>query len=192
MKYIKRYENFTSDDSFVNDENRAVTAEEPEYNASNNLKAKNYVELIFNKGGGAEVNALCKEIGCKMPKDDEGLEKTMQIAIKYFIQNPERIKNTDQQVSKYPYQGSDGVVRTNNIGGTSYTNSTHVGESVKNSDDEDIIKLDISDDEMRLFGTETQLIKLIKNNKISLYDNQVWFDKNDDETKRVLDIFLEI
>ena len=54
------------------------------------------------------------------------------------------------------------------------------------------MKIDISEDEMKLFGTETLLLKLIKNNKISLHNNEVWFNRNDEGTKQVLDIFFEI
>lgn len=185
MKYLRKFENFT------NDENRGNTVEEPTYNVAKNLAAKNYVELILNKGGGAEVNELCKEIGVEMPKDDEGLDKLKEDAINYFIKNPERIKSLDQPIKKYPYQGTDGIARTNNIGGTSYTNSTHIGESVS-VDDPESMKIDISEDEMKLFGTETLLLKLIKNNKISLHNNEVWFNRNDEGTKQVLDIFFEI
>ena len=185
MKYLRKFENFT------NDENRGNTVEEPTYNVAKNLAAKNYVELILNKGGGAEVNELCKEIGVEMPKDDEGLDKLKEDAINYFIKNPERIKSLDQPIKKYPYPGTDGIARTNNIGGTSYTNSTHIGESVS-VDDPESMKIDISEDEMKLFGTETLLLKLIKNNKISLHNNEVWFNRNDEGTKQVLDIFFEI
>ena len=185
MKYLRKFENFT------NDENRGNTVEEPTYTVAKTLAAKNYVELILNKGGGAEVNELCKEIGVEMPKDDEGLDKLKEDAINYFIKNPERIKSLDQPIKKYPYQGTDGIARTNNIGGTSYTNSTHIGESVS-VDDPESMKIDISEDEMKLFGTETLLLKLIKNNKISLHNNEVWFNRNDEGTKQVLDIFFEI
>ena len=182
MKFIKKYETFT------NDESRTNIPEEPKYNPVNNLKAKNYVELVFSKGAGDEVNQICKEIGCEMPSSDEELDEAKESAIKYFIKNPERIKSFDQPVSKIQQTG-DAAPRTNNIGGTSFTNSTHIGESVNPSND-GVIK--INKDEMRLFGTETQLIKLIKSNKISLHNNEVWFDENDEETKKILDIFFEV
>jgi len=185
MKIIKRFENFDTD------ETRGTVAEEPKYNPVKSLNAKNYVDLILNKGGGAEVTEMCKEIGVEMPKDDSGLEKLREDAIRYFTENPERIKSLDQPIKKYPYAGTDGVVRTNNIGGSSFANSTHVGESVSEEHPESM-KIDLTDDEMRLFGTETLLLKLIKNNKISLHDKAVWFNRNDEHTKQILDIFFEI
>ena len=187
MKFIKKYENF------VNDENRSKIAEEPEYNPVKRLAAKNYVDLIFNKGSGAEVNALCKEIGKKSPQNDEELEALKEDAIKYYIDNPERIKDTDQPITKYDYYGGSKVApTTNNVGGTSQANSTHIGESVKNKDKDEFTKIEISDEEMDLFGNETLLIKLIGDNKISLHNNEVSFKTSDDETKKILDIFFDI
>lgn len=183
MKFIKKYETFT------NDESRTNITEEPKYNPVNNLKAKNYVELVFSKGAGDEVNQICKEIGCEMPSSEEELDKSKEEAIKYFIENPERMKSFDQPISKIQQTG-DASPRTNNIGGTSFSNSTHVGESFQSPSSDGVIE--INKDEMKLFGTETQLIKLIRTNKISLHDNEVWFDENDEETKKILDIFFEI
>jgi hypothetical protein len=183
MKYIRKYENF------INDEDRGNAVEEPEYNPVKSLEAQKYVDIVFNKGAGDEVNQLCKEIGCELPESDEDLEKVKEIAVKYFIDNPERIKSFDQPVKTYAFNGGNSVVKTNNVGGTSYEHSPHVGESIEVDNS---TKIDLNEDEMRLFGTETVLMKLIQHNKISLHYNQVVFDRNDEETKKVLDIFFEI
>jgi hypothetical protein len=112
MKFIKKFENFHDDG--LNIDNQTL----PEFNQNDRLKAKEYVENIFNAGAGRMVNALCKEIKVKMPRTEEELEKTKNAAISYFIQNPERIKEiTPPEHKKYQYNSGDGIARVTNIGG---------------------------------------------------------------------------
>jgi hypothetical protein len=185
MKYIRKFENFDTDG------NRADAQSYPKFNQTINLKAKEYVDHILNKGSGLEVTQLCKEIGCDLPNQDEDLDSIREMAVKYFIENPERIKDFEVSFKQFPYGGSDGVVRTNNVGGTSFTNSSHVGES-KSYVEDGWVKLELKDDEMNLFSSEATLQNLIRNNKISLHDNEVWFKEGDDSTKKILDVYLEI
>lgn len=241
MQYIKRFENFT------NDENRGDEQTYPEFNQANRLKAKEYVDIIFNKGSGAEVNDVCKEIECDLPKEDSELDEIKEKAIEYFIKNPERMKSFgNDQFKTFNVNAGDGVVRTNNIGGVRESNEGNpqglkkgdnitfefkgqiVGGEIKNivglnaeisskylksntslplrqlkkenkliSEStkpgptvEDSIKIDITKDEMKLFSSEASLMKLMKRNKISLYNNQVWYKKDDKEAVQILDIFF--
>ena len=50
----------------------------------------------------------------------------------------------------------------------------------------------ISEDEMTLFSQEPALQELISNNKITLKNGEVLFDENDEETRNLLDQYLEI
>ncbi len=50
----------------------------------------------------------------------------------------------------------------------------------------------ISDDEMNLFSQEAALQELITNKKITLKNKEVLFDENDEETRDLLDQYLEM
>jgi hypothetical protein len=50
----------------------------------------------------------------------------------------------------------------------------------------------ISDDEMNLFSDESALQELITKNKITLKNKEVLFDENDEETRDLLDQYLEM
>ena len=50
----------------------------------------------------------------------------------------------------------------------------------------------ISEDEMNLFSSESALQKLITDRKITLKNGEVLFDENDEETRNLLDQYLEI
>jgi hypothetical protein len=50
----------------------------------------------------------------------------------------------------------------------------------------------ISEEEMNLFSQEAALQELITKNKITLKNGEVLFDENDEETKQLLDQYLEI
>ena len=50
----------------------------------------------------------------------------------------------------------------------------------------------ISDDEMNLFSQESALQELITNQKITLKNREVLFDENDEETRDLLDQYLEM
>jgi hypothetical protein len=186
MKYIKKYENFSKDGIEVDNQSY------PEYNQADQLKAKEYVEKIFNQGAGESVKQLCKEVGIEIPKEDSELEFAKETAIKYFMDNPERIKETEFSFKSYPYKGGadDRLVKTNNVGGV-YRESI-VSDKRPSKDGEGCVKIDISDDDMNLFRRESLLIKLLNKNKISLHDNEVWYFEGDEQTKKVLDIFFEI
>jgi len=181
MIHIKKFENFSKDGIDV--DNQTL----PEFNASKQHDAKEYVEMVFNSGAGPEVVAMCKEIGVNMPQDDESLDKAKEIAIKYYNKNPERIKQLGGgSLKRYDYGSSDRIARTNNVGGA-------LRESVKPGPEEDgSVRIEITPDEKKLFGTESLLIKLVSTDKIALYQNEVWYDENDEATKKVLDIFFDI
>lgn len=119
MKHLKKFENFHDDGLEVDSQTT------PKYNQELRLKAKKYVEDIFNAGAGAMANALCKEINLPLPKTDEEIEAAMSKAIEYFTQNPERIKEiTPPEHRTYPFYTGDGISRVNNVGGVHHDKYT--------------------------------------------------------------------
>lgn len=50
----------------------------------------------------------------------------------------------------------------------------------------------VSEDEMNLFSSESALQKLITDRKITLKNGEVLFDESDQETKEILDQYLEM
>lgn len=183
MKYLNKFENFDNDES-----RSSGDGEFPQYNQANRLKAKQYVDDMFSKGAGDEVTDLCKEVGCDMPQDDDGLDEIKEKAIAYFIENPERMKNFGGTGFKnFPAGGGDGVVRTNNIGGVHEDNKFKPGPGEANS-----IRLGLNKDEMKLFSSKAQLTNLIRRNKVTLHNGEVWFNKEDEPTIRILNIFFDL
>lgn len=181
MKYLSKFENFDTD------ETRYMDGNVPNHNPVISLKAKNFVEKVFNQGAGSDVNNICKEIGAEIPRTDEDLDTIKDLAIKYYTENPERIGETGETpVKRYNFGGGDRVVRTNNVGGS-------LRESRKPSpDDDECVKIDLSSDDMRLFQSEAMLMRLIRSNKISLYKQAVWYRSDDEKTKKTLDIFFDV
>jgi hypothetical protein len=51
-------------------------------------------------------------------------------------------------------------------------------------------KIKLNDEEMNMFNNEPSLQKLLMDEKIGLLDGEVWY--NDEETKKILDQFLEV
>ena len=54
------------------------------------------------------------------------------------------------------------------------------------------VKITISDEEVNSFSDEPALSKLIYDDKASLLGNEVWYLENDDQTKAILDQYLEV
>lgn len=53
-------------------------------------------------------------------------------------------------------------------------------------------RVHVSEEEMNLFSSESTLQKLITDRKITLKNGEVLFDENDEETKEILDQYLEM
>ena len=54
------------------------------------------------------------------------------------------------------------------------------------------VKITISDEEVNSFSDEPALSKLIYDDKVSLLGNEVWYLENDEQTKAILDQYLEV
>jgi len=178
MKHIKKFESFSKDGVDVDHQ------EYPSVNVAIQQSAKNYVETTFAGGSNSDVAAICKEIGIKPPKDDQELESVKEMAVDYFIKNPERMKSTSS-VRSMPVKSSV-VPTTNNVGGALH--EANKPEPNKKG----TAKVDITDEERGMFRTESVLMNLIRNNKVNLQKNEVWYNTDDEKTVKTLDIFFEI
>lgn len=54
------------------------------------------------------------------------------------------------------------------------------------------VKLNISEKEVTLFSEEPSLQKLVMDQKVALFDNEVYYLGSDTKTKEILDQYLEI
>lgn len=184
MKYLRTFE------SFVTDDNRGEDTRFPQYNAALKSEVTQYVDNILNS---EEYQKLIELIGMEIPKNLSGQEldnffdKVREKSIEYFMSNPEQIgKSGGFIINKFNVDGGDGVVKTNNIGGV-------VKESVKPKPNDSNCKvLQVTDDQLSFFDDEAPLINLIRDEKVTLYDNQIWYNKNDKETIEVLDTYFEM
>ena len=198
MKTFKEFE------SMINDDSRDSASIDflPKHNPVVQQNAKKYIEeyiekesltslLNLIKNSNMDIKGLLKRVGKKSIDEiteeelfnDENFDEIKQKLIDYFIENPEAI-GKGIPMKKYKVNGGDGIPRTNNLGGSLQANSPIVGES-KTS-------VNISPDEMIYFNTEEPLIELIRNGKIELGNGVVHYDSSDEETKNILDIYLEI
>jgi hypothetical protein len=192
MKWIKKYENF------VTDNNRDTAAIDflPKHNPVVKQQATEYVDDKLKSNDFAD---MFKVVGMEPPKDlkseemDSLFDEVREKAIEYFVENPEAIgkdikfssmANSDKQNLS---NQNDRVPTTNNVGGTSQTASSRIGESKTNFDSE----IEITEDDMNKFNSEEPLVELIRNSKISLGNKKVSFNKSDKETIEVLDIYFE-
>jgi hypothetical protein len=53
-------------------------------------------------------------------------------------------------------------------------------------------KISLTSEEVELFTSEPVLQKLVSDQKVGLYNNEVWYNEGDDKTKEILDQYLEI
>jgi hypothetical protein len=182
MKKFKEFESMVTDD----DRDSSSIDFLPKHNPVVQQNAKSYVDQIIQ---GNDLKLLYRAAGEEPPKNidsmnmDDIYDELKQKAIEYFIENPEAI-GKDIPMNKYKVNGGDGISRTNNLGGALHANSPRVGESKT--------EITISPDEMLYFNTEEPLIELIRNGKIELGNGVVHYDTSDQETKNILDIYLEI
>ena len=53
-------------------------------------------------------------------------------------------------------------------------------------------KVSLSKDDANLFNDEPVLQKLLSDQKVGLFNDEVWFNEDDTKTKEILDQYLEI
>jgi hypothetical protein len=184
MKYIRTFE------SFVTDDNRGEDTQYPQHNAALKSEVVEYVDTILNSN---EYSKLVDLLGMELPKNvsgeevDKFFDEVREEAIKHFMANPEQLgKAGGFVINKFNVSGGDGIARTNNIGGV-------VKESLKPKPNTQGCKvLEVTDDQLAYFEDESPLLKLIRDEKVTLYDNQIWYNKDDKETIDVLDVYFEL
>jgi hypothetical protein len=187
MKYFKTFEEFSSmSPTGVDDAGGEVL---PKFNPKIRKEVSDFIDnlspsrkLLIFKWLGEEEPTLKDE------DFDEKFEKAKEKLVEFFESNPNiQISGIDPERFTVPTKGGDGISRTNNIGGTSHTNSFRIGESKANFNSE----LSLTEDDLLLFKDEEPLIDLIRNRRVTLSDKKVHFDKSDKETLDILDIYFE-
>lgn len=53
-------------------------------------------------------------------------------------------------------------------------------------------KISLQENEVKLFTDEPVLQKLIADEKVALFNDELWYSENDEATKEILDQYLEI
>jgi hypothetical protein len=187
MKYFKTFEEFQGMSSTGVDDNGGEVV--PKYNPKIRKEVSDFIDDLTPNNR----PLVFKWLGMEEPSlNDEDFDKHFEIAknklVKFFEENPNiSISGIDVETFSVPSKRGDGVVRTNNIGGTSHTQSIRIGESRTNFNAD----LPLSEDDMLLFKKEEPLIDLIRTRKVALLDKKVEFDKSDKSTIDILDIYFE-
>jgi len=183
MKYLKKFE------SFITDDNRGEETQYPELNVALKGKVTEYVDSLLNSN---DYHSLVELLGLELPKEisgedlDKFFDEVREKAIAYFMKNPEEVQEVGFSINRFKVGGNDGVARTNNIGGA-LRESNKPGPKEEGS-----TMLKVTDDELAYFEDEAPLLDLVRDEKVTLYDNQIWYNKNDKETIDVLDVYFEL
>lgn len=117
MKHLKKFE------SFVNDDNRGEDTQYPELNIALKNEVTEYVDSLLNSN---DYHSLVETLGMELPKNisgeelDKFFDEVREKAIEYFMKNPEEVQKVGFKMNNFKVGGGDGVVRTNNIGGSSH------------------------------------------------------------------------
>jgi hypothetical protein len=161
MKHIKTFESFNTDGISVDN------AKFPKFNMSLRMDVQNYVDKKLDSN---EYKEMFDIVGIEPPLTDSqdlntSFDKVRELAIEYFCENPEEIKDMNINFKTYPVDSS-------------------VVPVIRES------KIEISDEDMNLLNEEP-LQDLVRNQKIKVLNNQISFDKNDEETIETLDIYFE-
>ncbi len=53
-------------------------------------------------------------------------------------------------------------------------------------------KISLSEDDVNLFNDEPVLQKLVADQKVGLFNDEVWYNESDEKTKEILDQYLEV
>ena len=183
MKWIKKYE------TFVNDDNRGEDTQYPQLNPVIKMNASEYVDSKLKT---EEKFDMFRVAGVVPPKDlnstefNDLFDTIREKAIEYFTNNPEEM-GKPIVYKNFPVNGGDGIPRTNNVGGSSHSNSRVIGESFRSFDS----SIEITEDDMNKFSSEEPLKQLISNGRIGLGNKKVEFNKSDERTIDTLDIYFE-
>ena len=187
MKYFKTFEEFQGMSSTGVDDTGGEVL--PKYNPKIRQEVTNFLDDLTPSNKPLVFKWLrMEEPSLKDEEFDEKFEIAKKRLINFFEENPNiSVSGIDIETFTIPGKRGDGVVRTNNIGGTSHTQSFRIGESRTNFNAE----LPLSEDDMLLFKKEEPLIDLIRTRKVALSDKKVEFDKTDQSTIDILDIYFE-
>ena len=187
MKYFKTFEEFQGMSSTGVDDTGGEVL--PKYNPKIRKEVVDFLDNLSPNNKPLVFKWLRMEEPSLKDEDfDEKFEYAKKRLVSFFEENPNiSVSGIDIETFTIPGKGGDGVVRTNNIGGTSHTQSFRIGESKETLNAE----LPLSEDDMLLFKQEEPLIDLIRSRKVALLDKKIKFNKSDQSTIDTLDIYFE-
>jgi hypothetical protein len=172
MKHLKLFENFEDNKPVISTLKKILSCVKSGKELSSKLNGGTVIDL-HDKCSDKKVMNFLKKASDIILKEEQGkkvdLSKSfdknkLEALIEILEATPEKSKKSGMKVESF-----------SNFTNESHTKSVH-----------------ITDDEMNLFSDEPALQELITNKKITLKNGEVLFDENDEETRDLLDQYLEM
>jgi len=172
MRYLKLFENFEDNKEVVNTLQKILTCVKSNKSLTSELNGGTIMDL-HDKCSDEQVmdflskaaDAIGEELsGTKVDLKSKFDANELEGVIRILKANPVKSEPVGMKIEKY---------------------SRFIYESHNKS-------ISLSEDEMNLFSQESSLQELISKNKITLKNGEVLFDENDEETRELLDQYLEI
>ncbi len=171
MKYLKLFENFEDNKPVI----EALETILSLVKSGKRLSSKLNGGTVMDLHDGCSDPQVMEILANAVDVISQELEGT-KVDASHFIDTNE-LEGMIRILKANPEKSEEGmkVERFSNFVKESHSKSVHVSE-----------------DEMSLFSQEPALQELITKNKITLKNGEVLFDENDEETKQLLDQYLEI
>jgi hypothetical protein len=171
MKYLKLFENFEDNKPVI----EALETILSLVKSGKRLSSKLNGGTVMDLHDGCSDPQVMEILANAVDVISQELEGT-KVDASHFIDTNE-LEGMIRILKANPEKSEEGmkVERFSNFVKESHSKSVHVSE-----------------DEMNLFSQEPALQELITKNKITLKNGEVLFDENDEETKQLLDQYLEI
>jgi hypothetical protein len=171
MKYLKLFENFEDNQPVIETLETILSLVKSGKRLSSKLNGGTVMDLH----DGCDDPQVMEILSNAVDVISQEIEGT-KVDASHFIDTDE-LEGLVRILKANPEKSEEGmkVERFSNFVKESHSKSVH-----------------ISEEEMNLFSQEAALQELITKNKITLKNGEVLFDENDEETKQLLDQYLEI
>ena len=171
MKYLKLFENFEDNKPVIETLETILSLVKSGKRLSSKLNGGTVMDL-HDGCSDSQVMEILSNVVDVISKEIEGTK----VDSSHFIDTDE-LEGIIRILKANP-EKSDDVMKVESF-------SNFVKESHSKS-------VHISEEEMNLFSQESALQELITKNKITLKNGEVLFDENDEETRQLLDQYLEM
>ena len=171
MKHLKLFENFDDNKEVVDALKKILSCIKTGKRITSELNGGTIMDL-HDKCSDTQVMDFLSKAAEVVNYEIQGT----QVPLKHFFDEDE-LEGLIRILEANPEKSESGMKseKFSNFLKESHTKSVH-----------------ISDDEMNLFSQESALQELITNQKITLKNKEVLFDENDEETRDLLDQYLEM